>query len=78
MCTDLQVSPNIDSEDLNVLFAGAWPDYTPIDFRPILFPGTISIRGIVEEIGVGNRGGLRLQSDDSVMARAFKELTANS
>jgi len=27
------------------------------------------------EISVGTRGGLRLQSDNSGMARAFKELT---
>lgn len=36
MTIDYQISPQVGSEDLNSLFAAAWPEHTAIDFQPLL------------------------------------------
>jgi len=36
MTTDYQVSPKVGSDELNSLFAAAWPNHAPIEFNPLL------------------------------------------
>jgi GNAT superfamily N-acetyltransferase len=36
MTTDYQVSPKVGSDELNSLFAAAWPNHVPIEFNPLL------------------------------------------
>jgi len=36
MTETLRISPPMSSDDLNALFAAAWPDHTPTDYAPIL------------------------------------------
>lgn len=68
MSLSLKVGPPVGSDELNALFAGAWPDHQQTDFRPILAHALVYVCayegerlvGFVKVVGDGGRHGFLL------------------